>query len=101
MYVTQEGVTPSQPDVGVGTTSPARPDGTGFRLSVHRYYANLTNEWGGVGRIKPLDGNGLVFDTSEQAHQWAVDHGYVRPYFTSPQLRAMRKQRAAERPYTR
>jgi hypothetical protein len=101
MYVTQEGVTPSQPHIGVGTISPARPDGTGFRLSIHRFYNDLSNEWGGMGRLKPLDGNGLIFDTREQAQQWTVDHGYVRPYFTSPSLRAERKRRAQERPYSR
>jgi hypothetical protein len=53
----------------------------GVRLSVFRAYDQLTNEWGGKGVHKHLDGDGLVFATSEEARAYAEEHGYTRKWF--------------------
>jgi hypothetical protein len=48
---------------------------------------------------KWLRGNGdrRLFPSKEAADQWAFDHGYLQLYFTHADLRARRKQYAAER----
>jgi hypothetical protein len=48
----------------------------------------------------PADGHGRRFPSREAATRWALERGYVRPYFTSPGLRARRVERA-ERPPSR
>lgn len=76
--VTQYGMTKSQPGTSVSTTTPV---GTGSRLNVSRYYDNLKNEWGGKGRLKDLDCDGMIFSTSDEAHQYALDRGYLQEWF--------------------
>ena len=88
--VTQEGMVSSQPGCSVSTTWPARPDGSGFRISVSRHYHHLPNQFGGLGVRKPLDGDGMIFETYDAARNWLISHGYVRRYFTSPELRRHR-----------
>lgn len=89
--VTQEGVTKSQPMIFVGFSYPVYDDNpkeaniiAGCRLSVHRVYNHLKNEWGGVGRSKHLDGDGKLFSTIQEARQWAFEHGYLREWFRTP-----------------
>ena len=43
------------------------------------------------------NGDGRLFPSIEAAWQWAFDHGYLQLYFTHADLRARRKQYAAER----
>jgi hypothetical protein len=79
----QESVTKSQPQLCVGYTysypvyNDKGEDISGCKLSVHRTY-QLSNEWGGIGRIKYLDGNGKVFSSYPEARKWAMEHGYLR-----------------------
>lgn len=84
--VTQEGVTASQPPVSVSCTIPWNHGRV--RLNVCRHYSLLHNHLGGFSKIKPLDGDGKMFDTSDEAWQWALEHGYIREYFTHPEMRA-------------
>jgi hypothetical protein len=39
-------------------------------------------------------GDGKLFPSTEDASQWAFDHGYLQLYFTDPDLRARRKASA-------
>lgn len=90
--VTQEGVTLSQPGVCASVMT-----GCGkCVLHVSRAY-EVRNVFGGVGVHKPLDCDGMEFDTSEQAWSFALARGYVRRYYTSRELRA-RRVKEARRP---
>lgn len=84
-YVCQDGMTKSQPMVGVSYQTPAgyTKEGhvvKGYKLSVYRYYKSLK-------KFKYLDGDGLIFPTSEEARKYAIEHGYVREYFISHDIR--------------
>lgn len=70
--------TPSQPGISVSVQTGSSVDA---RLCVTRHYSQLTNRWGGKGRIKPLDGDGFVFVDRDRAWQWAFDHGYIKEFF--------------------
>ena len=103
-YCSQPGVTPSQPGVSMSTTTPAYdrnleplPNGPWTRLNLRRHYPDLPNEFGGRGRSKPLDGDGMLFRTPEEARQWAIDHGYLAQFFF-PSVRARRLETAREFP---
>jgi hypothetical protein len=90
-------MTPSQPQLFVGYSSPVYDDeGTiiaGAKLSVHRSY-KLPNQWGGTGRSKPLDADGKLFDSLHAARQYALEHGYLQPFFRtySPAKKEQRRQ---------
>jgi hypothetical protein len=84
---TQEPVTASQPPVCV---SVHHGGGTVHTLKVARLYPDLTNQWGGKGRFKRLDADGLQFETHEAAWAYALERGYCRAYHTDPWLRARR-----------
>ena len=45
-------------------------------------------------------GNDRLFPDTESAKHWAFDHGYLQLYFTAPDLRARRKERAHNPKYT-
>jgi hypothetical protein len=86
--VTQNGMTANQPGISSSTTHQL---GTSvWRLNVSRYYPNLRNSFGGLGVSKRCDADGMEFSSSEAARQYALEHGYLQPYFTSPALRARR-----------
>lgn len=76
--VTQEGVTKSQPNAFVGVVYPYQGK---VRLNAHRYYDNVTNDFLGKGKSKSLDHDGKLFDNTEQAWQFALSHGYSRPWY--------------------
>ena len=61
-----------------------------------RYYPNLPNEFGGIGVHKPADDDGMIFKDSDDAEAHAIKKGYVQKYFTSPELRARRIERAKQ-----
>lgn len=93
----QERVTKSQPDMCIAYSSPAHDKNFNIigavKLTAARRY-DLPNEFGGIGRYKSMDGDGLIFDSMDQARQWAKDHGYVRNWFPSynPQRKANRAE---------
>lgn len=90
--VTQEGVTASQPGTCVSVTT-----GCGkVVLHVSRSY-DIPNVFGGRGVAKPLDCNGMEFESSEAAWAFALERGYSRRYYTSRELRA-RRVKEARRP---
>jgi hypothetical protein len=90
-------MTPSQPQLFVGYSSPVYDDnGTviaGAKLSVHRSY-DLSNKWGGRGRSKPLDADGKLFNSLQEARQFALDHGYLQRFFSkyNPKKKEQRRQ---------
>lgn len=86
-YVTQNGMTKSQPGVCVSYTLPHYGDHM-VTLHVTRHYQHLRNEFGGWGVTKYLDGDGLKFATYEEAKAYAISRGYLQKYFTAPDLRA-------------
>jgi hypothetical protein len=89
--VTQSGMVASQPGISISTTT-----GCGIKgaiLSVCRHYGNLKNAFGGKGLIAPCDGDGRQFDTDDQAWSFALDHGYIRTWYTLPEIRQARKTR--------
>lgn len=90
--VTQDGVTLSQPGICVATMHNFKRDVV--ILHVSRFYPDITNRFGGKGVHKPLDCDGKEFATKELADTFAFEHGYTREYFTDPDLRAQRVQRA-------
>lgn len=92
--VTQDGMTDRQPGTSVSVTTGSAMDDA--ILSVSRYYKDLPNEMGGRGRFKRMDADGRHFPTSQAAWDFALDHGYIRPYFTSASLRAARVLRAED-----
>lgn len=78
--VTQEGMTPLQPGTSVSSTS-----GTGINgaiLHVSRYYPNVPNTFGGKGRFKACDCDGMLFPSSDAAHQFAFERGYTRVFIS-------------------
>lgn len=91
--VTDGKVTKSQPIVSTSVTTSSETDYA--TLNVKRHYNDLVNQWGGRGRIKALDADGMKFPTSREAWAYAYSHGYIRVYFTSPELRNIRKARYA------
>lgn len=93
MTVTQEGVTESQPGTCVSVTS---SEGR-HTLNVFRAYRELPNQWGGRGVHKHCDCNGMQFESSDAAFAYAFERGYLRRYYTSPELRAHRVARAERR----
>lgn len=97
--VTVEGMVPSQPGTGVSVQSPAYDKNYnvigGAELHVYRYYQNLRNEFGGHGKFKDCDCDGMIFATADEAFAYAYERGYTREYFTAPDLRARRIQQAA------
>jgi hypothetical protein len=48
-----------------------------------------------------LPDDGLAFPSREAAHRHALERGYTREYFTSPDLRARRIESAREFPHPR
>ena len=44
------------------------------------------------------NGDGRLFPSKEDAWQWALDHGYLQPYFTSPDIRMRRLQSRINQP---
>lgn len=94
---TQEGVTPRQPMTSVCVS---HVHGTNEHvLLVSRHYADLANEWGGRGRFKRCDHDGRTFASSDEAWAFALDRGYVRPFFMPLDWRARRvcmKERALQ-----
>lgn len=83
--VTRGGVAPSQPGVSVSTTSPIyAADGTYVpgvcRLNVFRYYDHLPNEFGGRGVSKPLDADGMLFISTDEARRFALERGYLQAH---------------------
>lgn len=101
--VTQEGMAARQPGTNVGTTSPAYDWKTGKKiggavLSVSRYYPDLKNEFGGRGVFKKCDCDGMVFDSSEAAFEFAHERGYTRDYYSeTPRAQAFRAARIDRR----
>lgn len=87
--VTTEGMVPSQPGCLVSVSS---CNGVST-LNVSRDY-KLPNKWGGIGRFHKLDCDGMQFPSSEAAFAFAEWRGYIRRYYTSPDLRARRLRRA-------
>lgn len=91
MYVTQDPTTKSQPPVNVSYTYPAyeftetgeiRTIPNKVRLNITRSYDGLRDERTGFNRkIKPCDGDGMLFDSREQAQQYAIHRGYVKEFF--------------------
>jgi hypothetical protein len=79
---TQDGITSSQPGTSVSAMTHYDENGhrAGVRLSVTRYYPYLPNEFGGIGVIKPLDCNGMIFKSNEEAFQFALERGYLQEY---------------------
>lgn len=90
--VTQNGMSKSQPGTCVSVTFGGR---FGVQLSVKRYYPNLRNSFGGLGVFKSMDSDGKVFLNSDDAWEFAYDHGYIREYFSTPSARAARKANVA------
>lgn len=98
--VTVNGMTPSQPGVSVSVTSPVYESLTSSRivaaceLSVTRHYRDLPNKYGGKGKFKKLDGYGKKFDSTDEAWAWALEHGYIRPWFREydPQRKERQRQ---------
>lgn len=95
-HATANGVTASQPGVGVSTRHQIGTDV--WVLHVYREYQDLPNKFGGNGRSKPLDANGMVFPSSEAAREYAIQHGYLQLYRPDPLLRARRLAMAHSRP---
>lgn len=86
---TQEGMVPSQPGMGVSVTS----GGGVVELHVYRNYPHLINEWGGRGVFLRGDAYGRRFPTEQAAWDFALERGYIRPWFY-PEARARRLARA-------
>lgn len=88
--VTQEGITSSQPGTHVSVCCPAGYETeelrNSVRLNVFRVY-DLPNEFGGVGVHKHLDAHDKLFPTRDDAWKYCLEHGYIRKYYTSPDLR--------------
>lgn len=53
----------------------------GVILRVHRSYPNLKNKLGGYGKSLHCDNYGRQFPTYEAAKQFALERGYLQPYF--------------------
>lgn len=81
--VTQSGMVPSQPGISVSYSGSFV--GGPVRLNVRRHYPDLPNEWGGRGRSKPLDCDGMLFADDEAAKRYAYERGYLQR-FRSRQL---------------
>lgn len=89
--VTDGQVTKMQPIVSTSVSTGSHYQGA--ILNVKRHYNQLTNNFGGKGRIKSLDADGMVFPTASEAWEYAYNHGYIREYFTNPTVRHRRKER--------
>lgn len=89
---TQDGMVPSQPGMCVSYTGGA----DGYTLSVFRAYNDLPNQWGGKGVHRHCDHYGKKFATYDEAAAFALDRGYVRPWFKSAESRAHRKAEARD-----
>lgn len=75
--VTQEGMTRSQPGMSVSVRS-----GEGRHvLCASRYYEQLGNEFGGKGRFKNCDCDGMEFESSDAAFAFAHQRGYLQPFY--------------------
>jgi hypothetical protein len=72
---TQHGVTKSQPGTAV---SYCTDDDGQVVLHVYRIYQNITNKYGGKGKIKALDAHGKKFPSWIAAKEYALAHGYVQ-----------------------
>lgn len=92
---TQEGMVASQPGVCVSVTTAS--DRTYAVLNVSRMYPDLPNEWGGKGVFKHCDCDGMRFPNSEAAFAYALERGYCRLWFKSPEHRAQSKEWGAAR----
>lgn len=76
---TQSPVVHSQPGIGVSYHSGSDIDGV--ILHVYRYYAKLRNSFGGLGRFKNADCNGMRFNSTDEATSFCLKRGYLMPYF--------------------
>jgi hypothetical protein len=91
--VTQCGMVSAQPGTSVGSS---HFHGSGVHvLNASRYYPDMPNAFGGKGVFKKLDCDGMEFSTREAAHQFALERGYTREYFTEPSLRARNVENGA------
>jgi hypothetical protein len=77
MKCTTDPVTTCQPGHSVSTMSST--DWPGVVLNVSRCY-QLPNKLGGIGRHKPLDGDGKWFSSSEEADEYCLSRGYTQIY---------------------
>lgn len=85
-------------NISVSTTSGMIPGKV--ILNVRKSYPFLTNEFGGKGVFKDCDGNGKVFDTREEAMDYAWEHGYIqlfsRKYFDPTDERIKTRKEAKD-----
>lgn len=75
-------VTSSQPGISVSTswrlTSETSSD---YVVSVGRHYQNLTNQFGGKGRVKPADCDSMRFSSVPEADAYMLARGYTQDFF--------------------
>ena len=91
---TTEGMVPSQPGVGCAVR---HTHGTSvYSLHVYRHYDTLPNRFGGHGRFRHLDADGMEFPSEDAAWAYALDHGYIHVYITDPWLRNKRVAEARD-----
>lgn len=59
-------------------------------LNVHKL-VNEPNQWGGRGVIvRHPEHDGLLFDSSDEAKAYKIEHGLVKPFVESEALKAMK-----------
>lgn len=66
----------------VSWMSPAGPQRQQTELHVFRIHKDEPNQWGGVGTVErhPTH-DGLLFDSSDDAHEFAYVNGYLKYFF--------------------
>lgn len=76
--MTQRGMTPRQPRA----ITSFRTNGgeSGYILNVFRVYDGLLNAVGGLGRMKPCDGDGRKFPDLKTARAFTLSYGYTCHY---------------------
>lgn len=100
-FVTQNSVIESQPGISVSFSCPAyRFTKEGIEtikgkvsLNVARHYEGLIDPVTQMRvKIKKADCDGMLFDSVEEAEAYAIDRGYLKPFFRkSHGLRPMGK----------
>lgn len=75
--VSAPGVVRSQPGVSFGYEQQSGK----FVMRIVRYYPNKKNRIGGKGDLARLADYGKQFDSKDQMMDFAVDRGYLVPYF--------------------
>lgn len=76
--VCQDGTVKNQPMINV---SCRYSDPSDVELHVGRYYENLPNEFGGVGKFKYCDGHKKRFSSTDEAFAYALERGYLQVYY--------------------